>query len=374
VARKKSSPPPVAGVAPIRDAQEDAFLREIMQDLEDDAPRLVYADYLQEKGDPFGEFVRCSVLAAQPKVPAAQRKKHRARADELMARHQWLPPFLDREETTVERGFLTEHTFAFGSKLPPDDVMAGYAADPFFALMGGHVAPGNSFGLFPILARLPRLGLLGALDWSSCVSGGGDPDHPEDPLAAVFTGSPHLAGLREFRLAGCGLQNGAVVALANNPALASLRVLDLGSAHISEVSGNFFGDEGARALAASPHLGELEELSLSDSWMGDAGLAALCASRGLAKLKKLDLEGVSLSDAGYRALADSPFAARLRDLHVGKGYYQDQNFPTDAGALALAASPFLGGIERLQIDLWRLTAETRRALRDRFGDRVTVPD
>ena len=36
----------------------DAFLQVIQQTPDDDAPRLVYADWLEERGDPRGEFIR----------------------------------------------------------------------------------------------------------------------------------------------------------------------------------------------------------------------------------------------------------------------------------------------------------------------------
>jgi uncharacterized protein (TIGR02996 family) len=37
---------------------EEAFLQAIIESPEDDAPRLVYADWLEERGDPRGEFLR----------------------------------------------------------------------------------------------------------------------------------------------------------------------------------------------------------------------------------------------------------------------------------------------------------------------------
>jgi uncharacterized protein (TIGR02996 family) len=35
----------------------DAFLRMIQENPDDDAPRLVLADWLEERGDPQGEFI-----------------------------------------------------------------------------------------------------------------------------------------------------------------------------------------------------------------------------------------------------------------------------------------------------------------------------
>src|SRR5262245_50565602 len=162
------------------------------------------------------------------------------------------------------------------------------------------------------------------------------------------------------------------MALANNPAVASLKILNVGATGSEEVSGNFFDDKGVKALADSPHLSELEELVLSDSWMGDKGVKYLCDSRGLPKLKKLDLAGVSLSDKGYLTLAKSPFAARLKELVIGCGCYQSEDLPTDVGVRALAESPHLEHIKRLFVDMHNLSPELIATLRRRFGKRVEV--
>jgi uncharacterized protein (TIGR02996 family) len=37
---------------------EDAFIRAILASPQDDAPRLIYADWLEERGDPRGEYIR----------------------------------------------------------------------------------------------------------------------------------------------------------------------------------------------------------------------------------------------------------------------------------------------------------------------------
>ena len=37
---------------------DDAFLQAIRDAPDDDAPRLIYADWLDERGDPRGEFIR----------------------------------------------------------------------------------------------------------------------------------------------------------------------------------------------------------------------------------------------------------------------------------------------------------------------------
>ncbi len=44
---------------------EDAFLQDIAADPDDDAPRMIFADWLEERGDPRGEFIRVQCQLAR---------------------------------------------------------------------------------------------------------------------------------------------------------------------------------------------------------------------------------------------------------------------------------------------------------------------
>lgn len=52
--------------------EEDALLAAIVAAPDDDAPRLVYADWLQERGDARGEFIRLQIELARSKKPPQQ--------------------------------------------------------------------------------------------------------------------------------------------------------------------------------------------------------------------------------------------------------------------------------------------------------------
>ena len=45
--------------------EAEAFLQRIRAYPDDDAPRLVFADWLDEQGDPRGDFIRVQVALAQ---------------------------------------------------------------------------------------------------------------------------------------------------------------------------------------------------------------------------------------------------------------------------------------------------------------------
>ena len=138
-----------------------------------------------------------------------------------------------------------------------------------------------------------------------------------------------------------------------------------------------------RVLMGSPHLAGLEELRLANCGLRDAALAALARNPAAASLQILDLGGDGSQDvagnqfgtAGVAELAASPFLGRLQALDIsatpGVGdrgvlalaqatatlpSLTDLNIDgtdlSDAGALALARCPGLARIERLRIGPW----------------------
>src|SRR5580704_11727592 len=66
----------------------DDFLQAILDDPDDDAPRLIYADWLEERGDPRGEFIRvqCELAPLGPTDP--RRPELETRETALLAKHR----------------------------------------------------------------------------------------------------------------------------------------------------------------------------------------------------------------------------------------------------------------------------------------------
>jgi uncharacterized protein (TIGR02996 family) len=96
------------------DPDELAFLRAITAAPEDDLPRLIYADYLDERGDPRGEFIRVQVALSRPDAQWSVRDSRELRARErlLLYRHRsaWLGR-LDGEwrgDAVFDRGFIVQ--------------------------------------------------------------------------------------------------------------------------------------------------------------------------------------------------------------------------------------------------------------------------
>lgn len=79
-----------------RSAEEAGLLRAILDDPADDVPRLIYADWLEDRGDPRGEFIRvqCELASLDGDDPRRQVLRER------------------------ERGLLQENEAAWRSALP----------------------------------------------------------------------------------------------------------------------------------------------------------------------------------------------------------------------------------------------------------------
>src|SRR5919201_6511949 len=90
-------------------AAETAFLRLILADPEADGPRLVYADWLDEHGQPDrAEFIRVQCALAQMPVDAPRRDAFRQRELVLREQHraEWSGPLAGlASEWDFHRGF-----------------------------------------------------------------------------------------------------------------------------------------------------------------------------------------------------------------------------------------------------------------------------
>src|SRR2546430_6250597 len=98
---------------------EDAFLRSICEDADDDAPRLIFADWLDENGDPQrARFIRVQCRLAKLGEDDPERQRLAFEADSLLPEMQARltdrkhPPYaarvgawLEEQKPAFERGF-----------------------------------------------------------------------------------------------------------------------------------------------------------------------------------------------------------------------------------------------------------------------------
>jgi len=164
----------------------EAFLRAIADNPEDDTTRLVYADWLDERGDPLGEFIRVQVeLEPLREDDGPQADELRRRERELLRNHEddWLGLMAaagTRFDPRFRRG-LVESAFAHPNALLGfSGVLA--AACPLLRELTVYAAPSSG----PLLARLPGLCHLRGLELVGRLG-------PED--AAALAESPFFRGL-----------------------------------------------------------------------------------------------------------------------------------------------------------------------------------
>jgi hypothetical protein len=115
-------------------------------------------------------------------------------------------------------------------------------------------------------------------------------------------------------------------------------------------SGDLTGEE---VRAARPEL-EFPSIWGRGSDLGDLGFERVLKSGILAKTRSLGFEQYGISDMSVKRLAESPLVANLEDLYLCNRVGIESgtlNTITDEGALAIARSPYLTNLSRL--DLWR---------------------
>jgi uncharacterized protein (TIGR02996 family) len=305
----------------------DAFREAIAETPEDDTPRLVYADWLEDHRQPErAAFIRAQCQLAKSAADDARRPELRKREQELLGRQgtAWrnaLPKLPGVTwDRTFRRGFvegaLVEGAGTFlaqagrlfraaplrSLELRKVRGVKGLAASPWLrrlrrlCIRNCHVGPAGAAAL----ARSPHLAGLTVLVLSGTDVGAEG--------AEALVGSPHLTRLSALDLAGNDLFDGGADVIAQAPSLASLEALDLELNHI--------GDEGARALARSRCLARLEVLNLYGNHIGDTGARALARSKPLSGLRTLDLEMNQIGDPGGRAFLAAAGRAPKRAVNL----------------------------------------------------------
>jgi uncharacterized protein (TIGR02996 family) len=344
----------------------EAFLQRIRAYPDDDAQRLIFADWLDEEGDPRGRFIRVQLALANDDCP--ERQKLQAEEQALLDAHhtEWEAPLRGLATGFVfRRGFVDELNVEAKQFLR-------HAHEIFTASPVRHVHMLDVSDSLPEVLRSPYLGRLAGLT----VHG----QHTGEPLARAVARSEHLGGLKRLALTRNRLGDDAAEQLALSPKLANLEELDLGE--------NAVGETGARALAASPHLGRLRRLELRGNRLGPAGAEALAGPERLASLERLglaanevglprllslpgahnllrvpalDLAGNGLTAAAVQAIFYRPAGAegevRLRELDLSFNERLG-----DDGARLLAQCPHLAKLTRLRLAGCGIGDEGARAL------------
>lgn len=363
---------------------ERPFLDAIFDRYVDDRPRLVYADFLDDSGEPErAELVRVQLALARLGDDDPRRPELSDRQAELLNtnRAAW---------TAHLAGLVVSVDFRRGI---PDSATVDAAT---FLARG------------PELFERLRVRRLRLIDVAAVVP----------KLAA----SPLLAGVRELDLCSGELGNGGVAALARSPHLRHLDALDLGFNGIDDAGvealarssglpaltalalndNDRIGSDGVRALAESPFFAGLTALDVSGNDVNEHGIRALVTSTALAHLRAFRASGNPFGDAGLAALVGSPLLARMVRADPKLEFRANsfgapsaaalaacpalagcvaldltQNYLGDAGLTALLSSPHLGNLKVLKLARNQISDAGIAAARARFDalfDRLAVLD
>ncbi len=320
-------------------ADGQALRRAVCAAPDDDLPRLVFADYLDESGDA-ADADRAAFIRAQCELErtpwmskwwrAVSRqerplwwKHHRALQGELAAPGQLFKRFRRGfiEDVTVGPGAFAECGQALFTAAPIRGVRVGdmtgvrglplwefLAAPPVARLTRLDLQLNErSASQFPALAAAKHLVGLRSLTLPHTVSGAFSIGRELPPIVGGLRG---LTDLQLVRASGSHQDaESAIYGLAACPASRRLRQLDLTGARV--------GDGGVAVLAESENFGGLTRLDLGDCELPTTALCALAATKSLTALEILDLSGnAALTEDDIRALADAAFAPTLKVLVV----------------------------------------------------------
>jgi len=296
--------------------REEAFLAEVCARPDDDAPRLIFADWLDEHGDTArAEFIRVQIALARgdeddPRRPALVRRQRALLTEHRAAWVAGLPPWA-RKEAVFARGFVED--VQGRASVFVKTAAALFAATPLRRVRLTYprsLRPNANPD--PKLADCPYLARLTALK----VGGGFMNGYIGDAGVRTLVASPHLSRLETLDLSENGHTADTARAVAEAAQLTGLKELDLSGDRYGSASGAV-GDEGTAALAASPYLAGLRTLRLCNSGVGAAGAAALAGSPYLRGLERLDLSrNRTLGPAGGLALTRSTALMNLRALRL----------------------------------------------------------
>jgi uncharacterized protein (TIGR02996 family) len=313
---------------------DEAFLQAIIEAPDDDTPRLVYSDWLEEQGNNSrAEFIRLQCELARLSEGDPRRPTLEARERELLAAYQkeWVGPFRQWTEAwEFRRGFIDTITARL-------DVLLDHAEELFRA------APLRQATFRPEKIQFQKHVTL--------------PRSQPRPRSVRFSAAcAYLTRLSALAVTYTDLGDPGVAALAAAPG--PFRLCRLCLLH------NQISDAGVQFLAASPHFPLLTSLQLWDIPIGTAGAEALARSQHITHLTELDFSSTGIGDNGVEALVASPNVGRLTALNLrncGIG---------GAGIRALLASPYLANLCSLDLQGNHFGRKARHCLRTRFGDRV----
>jgi uncharacterized protein (TIGR02996 family) len=277
-----------------------AFLEAIVDRPDDDAPRLIYADWLEEHGDPQGTFIRLQCVLEQLADDDSRRQDFEEAAEDLLASHveEWTASLKGTAlQWRFRRGFVEWIAADGESFLTHMD--SWFDALPLRGVQLHRLPP----SALSVLVEKAPPARLESLDFQG--------HFLRDREVRELVASPLSRRLKALHLHGQGIETPGIRALTESAVMPQLRLLDL--------SGNqSIGDQAARVLATASSASALHALSLSDTNVTLRGVTDLVNSTVLGGLRELNVAVRQKRQlAGFaETIAKSPVFANLLALDL----------------------------------------------------------
>jgi uncharacterized protein (TIGR02996 family) len=327
--------------------EDRLFLYEILTNRNDDLPRLIFADWLEEQGDQRAELIRVQCELAQLRGQRSGRERLIQREHQLLAENHavWLQTVELLAPRDVEKPRESEWA-------PLPDVVISRSR-PVRGFIDSVRLPDQIERLEPVLEHRQSLGplvlccevvdqretacsvqlqqclpLLRGIPALSIVSSSGD-EHCLPSVAtaeeaeslvwlqlcgikATEAGMQALANAPRQRLGWLSFRKAAlptrlIEMLTSGPAFEQLRTLILAQVRITQAAARSLG------RAAMPNL---RELDLADTQFSNKSLRFLSRSQQLPQLTRLNLAGNELTDDAAGILMDAPLFNQLEWLNL----------------------------------------------------------
>ncbi|MBN9117987.1 MAG: TIGR02996 domain-containing protein [Planctomycetes bacterium] len=292
--------------------ERDALYQAIMDNWEDDTPRLVYADWLDERDD-------------EPSRVRAELIRVQCETTRLRSTGQKVPVKTEEREQELFKQVWAD--LCAGG-------VDGYFSPPYRPRFHrGFIAPGeydeeNSRDRTTFLAvPLETWRLLG----------------PVDEPGQMFLNFDHTLGERNTTRITREFQE-----LANSPALRYWRSIRIGTGWRQTI-----GEDNFVTLINSAHLRNVRTLEVTDQTrthyeeercpLGNRALTALAGNPVLSRLASIKIWWSGVDDTALKVLAKSDHLRGIRHLSLADHF-------TEKGVGALAKSPILGSVESLHLN------------------------
>ncbi|MCS6865264.1 MAG: TIGR02996 domain-containing protein [Gemmataceae bacterium] len=334
-------------------ADESAFLKAILANPDDDTPRFVYADWLDERnhGDDAARaaFIRLQCRLESPTLRPKERRQLNREAKAILANYekQWTQPL--RGITSIQRwsfrrGFLDGIVMSATSFV----LNAAKIFDAAPTIRSAYFREASNE--VHQLAKCEYLSRLATIDLHKMCICGFCPIHND--LRALFH-CRYLQSLQSLNIANNRMNATGAKHLAESTSFPNLTFLD--------VSGNPLGAAGIQTLSQSQHLRQLMTLDLSETHPDSRGLNTLGRSPSFPNLRTLALRKNALTAEKLTRFVTTPLLAQLHTLDL------TSNPLGDDGAEVLAKAPESVQLQTLRLRNCGLNESGKKRLKQRFG-------